>query len=92
MPPVQNVFWGSIDAKSQSDDIKLTYLKTLVSGESKNAIAKFSYKGTLYKNTLKTLEENGPAKKNCGYSLKVFFEISAHRKAQIFSFTSCIAF
>ena len=39
-----------------SDDVKLTYLKTLVSGKAKNVYADFAYSGTFYKNALKTLE------------------------------------
>ena len=35
-------FKSAIDAKIMSDDLKLTYLKTLVSGKAKNAIAKFA--------------------------------------------------
>ena len=36
--------------------MKLTYLKTLVSGKAKTAIAEFAYCGTMYKDALKTLE------------------------------------
>ena len=36
--------------------MKLTYLKTLVSGKAKTAITEFTYCGTMYKDALKTLE------------------------------------
>ena len=42
--------------KNLSDDVKLTYLKTLVSGKAKNAIADFAYIGVFYKDALTTLE------------------------------------
>ena len=40
-----------------TDDVKLTYLKTLVSGKAKTTIAEFAYSGTMYKDALKTLEQ-----------------------------------
>ena len=39
-----------------SDDVKLTYLKTLVTGKAKAAIADFDYCGSMYRDALKTLE------------------------------------
>ena len=39
-----------------TDDVKLLYLKTLVFGKAKTAIAEFAYCGTMYKDKLKTLE------------------------------------
>ena len=36
--------------------MKLTYLKTLVSGKAITALAEFAYCGTMYKDALKTLE------------------------------------
>ena len=50
------MFKSAMDAKVLSDDVKLKYLKTLVSGKPKNAIAKFAYSGMFYKDALKTLE------------------------------------
>ena len=38
------------------DDVKLTYLKTLVTGKAKTAIAEFGYCGAMYRDALKTLE------------------------------------
>ena len=38
-----------------SDDVKLTYLKTLVTGKAQNAIAEFAYSCINYKDALETL-------------------------------------
>ena len=47
---------SAIDSSSLTDDVKLTYLKTLVTGKAKTAIAEFAYCGTMCKDALKTLE------------------------------------
>ena len=49
-------FKSAIDSQSLTDDVKLTYLKTLVTGKAKTAIAEFDYCGAMYKDTLRTLE------------------------------------
>ena len=49
-------FKSTIDAQSFTDDVKLTYLKTLVTGKAKTAIAEFAYYGLIYKDALNTLE------------------------------------
>ena len=49
-------FKSAIDANVLSDEVKLTYLKTLDSGKAKKAIVEFAYNGVLYKYALKTLE------------------------------------
>ena len=49
-------FKSAIDSSSLTDDVKLTYLKTLVTGKAKAAMAEFAYCGTMYKDALKTLE------------------------------------
>ena len=49
-------FKSAIDSQSLSDDVKLTYIKTLVTGKAKTAIAEFAYCGVMYKDALKTLE------------------------------------
>ena len=49
-------FKSAIDSAPLTDDVKLTYLKTLVSGKAKTAIAEFAYCGAMYKDALKTLE------------------------------------
>ena len=49
-------FRSEIDSAPLSNDVKLTYLKTLVTGKAKTAIAEFAYCGTMYQDALKTLE------------------------------------
>ena len=50
-------FKSAIDSAALSNDVKLTYLKTLVTGKAKTAIAESAYCGTMYQNALKTLEQ-----------------------------------
>ena len=49
-------FKSAIDSQSLTDDVKLTYLKILVTGKAKTATAEFAYRGVMYKDALKTLE------------------------------------
>ena len=49
-------FKSAIDSQSLTDDVTLTYLKTLVTGKAKTAIAEFAYCGAMYKDALRTLE------------------------------------
>ena len=49
-------FKSANDSQALSDDIKLTYLKTLVVGKAKDAIAEFAFCGKMYRDALKTLE------------------------------------
>ena len=49
-------FKSAIDSFPLTDDVKLTFLKTLVTGKAKTANAEFAYCGTMYKDALKTLE------------------------------------
>ena len=49
-------FKSAIDSAPLTDDVKLTYLNTLVTGKAKVAIAEFAYCGAMYKDALKTLE------------------------------------
>ena len=49
-------FNSAIDAQSLTHDVKLTYLKTLVTGKAKTAMAEFAYCGVMYKDALKTLK------------------------------------
>ena len=49
-------FKSAIDSAPLTDDVKLTFLKTLVTGKAKTAIAEFAYCGTMYRDALKTLE------------------------------------
>ena len=47
-------FKSAIDSQSLTDDVKLTYLITLLTGKAKTA--EFAYCGVIYKDALKTLE------------------------------------
>ena len=49
-------FKSAIDSQSLTDNVKLTYLKTLVRGTAKTAIAEFAYCGAMYKDALRTSE------------------------------------
>ena len=49
-------FKSAIDSQSLTDDVKLTCLKTLVTGKAKIANAGFAYCGLMYKDALRTLE------------------------------------
>ena len=49
-------FKSAIDSAPLTDDVKLTYLKTLVTGKAKTAISEFAYCGAMYKDALKALE------------------------------------
>ena len=49
-------FISTVNSAILSDDEKLTYLKTLVVGKAKSAIAEYSYSGVLYKDALATLQ------------------------------------
>ena len=49
-------FKSAKDSQFLTDDVKLTFLKILVTGKAKSAIAEFAYCGAMYKDALKTLE------------------------------------
>ena len=49
-------FKSAIDSQTLTDDVKLTYLKTLVTGKARNTITDFVYCGLMYKDALRTLE------------------------------------
>ena len=49
-------FKSAVDQAAITDEVKMTYLKTLVSGEAKIAIEGFAYSGALYRDALKALE------------------------------------
>ena len=50
------LFRSAIESAPLSNDVKLTYSKTLVTGEAKAAIVELAYCGTMYQDALKTLE------------------------------------
>ena len=88
-------FKSAIDAKVLSDDVKLTYLKTLVSGKAKNAIAEFAYSGVFYKDALKTLERKFGQPQTIVAAhlekLSNFPPLKMHNSESIINFASCIS-
>ena len=88
-------FKTAIDAKVLSDDVKLTYLKSLVSGKAKNAIAEFAYSGVFYKDALKTLERKFGQPQTIVAAhlekLSNFPPLKMHNSESIISFASCIS-
>ena len=48
-------FKSAIESQSLTEDVLLTYLKTLVTGKAKTAGAEFAYCGLVYKDALETL-------------------------------------
>ena len=51
-------FRSVVDSTRLSQDVKLTNLKTVVTGKTKTAITNFAYCGAMYTEALKTLEKN----------------------------------
>ncbi len=49
-------FTSTVHSAAISDDMKISHLKTLVTGKAKAAIAGFAYRGVLYGDALRTLE------------------------------------
>ena len=49
-------FKSAVDQAAITDEVKVTYLKTLVSGKAKITIEGFAYSGALYRDPLKSLE------------------------------------
>ena len=49
-------FENALDSAPLTDDKEMTYLKALVTGKAKTAIAEFAYCKSLHKNALKTIE------------------------------------
>ena len=87
-------FKSAIDSSSLTDDVKLTYLKRLVTGKAKTAIAEFAYCGTMYKDALKTLERNfgQPQAVVSAYLDKLanFLPVKMHNSESIISYAATI--
>ena len=49
-------FKSAIDSFSLTDDVKVTFLKILATGEAKTVIRVFSFCGTMYKDAMKIIE------------------------------------
>ena len=95
LPEWYGQFKSAIDSQSLTDDVKLTYLKTLVTGKAKKAIAEFAYCGAMYKDALRTLE------RKCGQpqgvvsahldKLNSFPPLKMHNSDNIFNYSGCIS-
>ena len=88
-------FRSTVDAASLSDDVKLTYLITLVKGKAKSAIAEFAYSGRMYKDALKTLERKFGQPQNVIMAhldkLSSFPQLRMHNSENIISFSMTIS-
>ena len=88
-------FKSAIDSAPLTDDVKLTYLKTLVTGKAKIAIAEFAYCGTMYKDALKTLERKfgQPHAVVSAYldKLSQFPPVKMHNSDSIISYSATIS-
>ena len=87
-------FKSAIDSAPLTDDVKLTYLKTLVTGKAKTAIADFAYCGTMYRDALKTLERKfrQPQAVVTAYLEKLanFPPVKMHNSESIISYSATI--
>ena len=88
-------FKSAIDSANLTDDEKLTYLKTLVTGEAKLAIADDAYSGRFYRDSLKTLERKfgQPQVVEGAYfdKLASYSPVKIHSSERIIDFANFIA-
>ena len=87
-------FKSAIDSSPLTDDVKLTYLKTLVTGKAKTAIAELAYCGAMYRDALKTLERKfgQPQAVVTAYLEKLanFPPVKMHNSESIISYSAII--
>ena len=86
-------FKSTVDSAVLTNDTKLTYLKTLVTGKAKTAIAEFSYSGVMYKDALATLQRKfGQPHAIVGAHLdNTFPPLKMHNSENVISFSSAIS-
>ena len=88
-------FKSAIDSANLTDDEKLTYLKTLVTGKAKLAIADVAYSGRFYRDSLKSLERKfGQPQVVVGAyfdKLASYTPVKIHSSEQIIDFANFIA-
>ena len=88
-------FKSTVDSAILSKDEKLTYLKTLVVGKAKAAIAEYSYSGVLYEDALATLQRKfGQAHAVVGAhldELSNFLPLKMHNSENVIGFSSAIS-
>ena len=86
---------SAIDSAKLTDDVKLTYLKTLVTGKAKSTIASYGYSGALYKDALKALERKfgQPHTIVSAYQdkLNTFPPVKMHNSEHIINFSTTIS-
>ena len=88
-------FKSTFDSAALTDDTKLTYLKTLVTGKAKTAIAEFSYSGVMYEDALAILQRKfGKPHAIVGArldKLSTFPPLKMHSSENVISFSSAIS-
>ena len=88
-------FKSTVDSAVLTDDTKLRYLKTLVTGKAKTAIAEFSYSGVMYKDALATLQRKfGQPPAIVGAhldKLNTFPPLKMHNSENVISFSAAIS-
>ena len=88
-------FKSAIDSQYLTDDVKLTYLKTLVTAKAKTAIAEFAYCGAMYKVALRTLERKfgQPQAVVSAHldNLSSFLPLKMHNSDNIINYSGCIS-
>ena len=88
-------FKSAIDSQSLTDDVKLTYLKTLVTGKAKIAIAEFAYCDAMCKDAMRTLERKfgqPQAVVNAHLDkLSSFPPLKMHNSDNIINYSGCIS-
>ena len=87
-------FKSTVDSAVLTDDTKLTYLKTLVTGKAKTAIVEFSYSGVMYKDALATLQRKFRQPHAIVVAhldkLNTFPPLKMHNSENVISFSSAI--
>ncbi len=88
-------FRSAIDSGSMSNDVKLTYLKTLVTGKAKCAIAEFAYCGEMYEDALATLKRKfgQPQTVVCAYLEKLgkYPPVKMHNSESLIKYSEVIS-
>ena len=88
-------FKSTVDSAVLTDDTKLTYLKTLVTGKAKTATGEFSYSGVMYKDALATMQRKfGQPHAIVGAhldKLNTFPPLKMHNSENVIRFPSAIS-
>ena len=88
-------FKSTVGSAVCTDDTKLTFLKTLVTGKAKTAIAELSYSGVMYEDALAILQRKfGQPHAFVGAhidKLSIFPPLKIHNPEKVISFSSAIS-